>query len=217
MAVTECLQVVIEKQRDGAALPGVVIFTECRALVQALGGSGSEGVGEAVLLADYLLKTEAAQTVVQWIPSHVGVLGNNIADGLANEGRSMPQPRKTLTLSDAWSVLQRGTARLWSATQLSNDESFPHFYEAYKAGDYLQSLPRSDAVQIFRARAKHTLFLADRARHGWSETTACRFCGEQEETVTHVSSECREVVEHRPSGWPDKPVNGILWSADQLS
>ncbi|GFN84963.1 RNA-directed DNA polymerase from [Plakobranchus ocellatus] len=163
IVVTECLRVVIEKQREGAALPGVVIFTDCRALVWALGGSGSEGVGEAVLLADYLLKTEGVQTVVQWIPSHVGVVGNEIADGLANERRSMPQPRKSLTLSDARSVLQRGTARLWSAAQLSNDERFPHFYEAYKAGDYLQSLPRSDAVQISRARAKHTLLLAGRA------------------------------------------------------
>ncbi|GFN81956.1 hypothetical protein PoB_000846200 [Plakobranchus ocellatus] len=44
----------IWKQREGAALPGVVILTDCRALVQALGDSGSKGVGEAVLLADYL-------------------------------------------------------------------------------------------------------------------------------------------------------------------
>ncbi|GFO26813.1 RNA-directed DNA polymerase from [Plakobranchus ocellatus] len=85
MAVTECLRVDIENQREGVALPGVVILTDCRTLVWALGGSGSEGVGEAVLLVDYLLKTEGVRTVVQWIPSHVGVLGNEIADGLANE------------------------------------------------------------------------------------------------------------------------------------
>ncbi|GFO24167.1 RNA-directed DNA polymerase from [Plakobranchus ocellatus] len=173
MAVTECLQVVIEKQREGAALPGVVILTDCRALVQALGGAGSEGVGEVVLLADSLLKKEGVQTVVQWIPSHVMVLGNEIANRLANEGRSMPQPRKPLTLSDARSVLQRSTAKLWDATQLSNDERFPRFYEAYEASDYLQGLPRSDAVQIFRARVRHMLLLADRARHGLSGTTAC--------------------------------------------
>ncbi|GFN85280.1 RNA-directed DNA polymerase from mobile element jockey-like [Plakobranchus ocellatus] len=65
MAVTECLPVIIEKQREGAALPGVVMLTDCRVLVQALGGSGSEGVGEAVLLADYLLKSEGVWTMVQ--------------------------------------------------------------------------------------------------------------------------------------------------------
>ncbi|GFO04575.1 hypothetical protein PoB_003108000 [Plakobranchus ocellatus] len=52
MAVTECLRVITKKQREGAALPGLVIFTDCR----AFGGSGSEGVGRAVLLADYLQK-----------------------------------------------------------------------------------------------------------------------------------------------------------------
>ncbi|GFO11599.1 hypothetical protein PoB_003810400 [Plakobranchus ocellatus] len=36
MAVTECLRFTIKKQRKGAALPGVVIFTDYRALVQAL-------------------------------------------------------------------------------------------------------------------------------------------------------------------------------------
>ncbi|GFN84209.1 hypothetical protein PoB_001071500 [Plakobranchus ocellatus] len=50
-----------------------------------------------------------------------------------NEGRSMPQPQKQPTLSDAMSVLQRGTAKLWGATQLSSDERFPLFNEAYKA------------------------------------------------------------------------------------
>ncbi|GFO44810.1 hypothetical protein PoB_007131500 [Plakobranchus ocellatus] len=120
------------------------------------------GVGGAVLLADYLQKTEGVPTVFQWIPSQVGVLGDEIANGLANEGRSMAQPRKPLTLSDAWSVLQRGTAKLWSAAQLSNDDQFPHFHEAHKAGDYLQGLSRKDAVQIFRTRAKHTLLLTKR-------------------------------------------------------
>ncbi|GFN86568.1 hypothetical protein PoB_001307400 [Plakobranchus ocellatus] len=38
-AVTECLRVVIRRQQEGAALHGVVIFTDCRALEQALGGS----------------------------------------------------------------------------------------------------------------------------------------------------------------------------------
>ncbi|GFO05078.1 hypothetical protein PoB_003158300 [Plakobranchus ocellatus] len=129
----------------------------------------------------------------------------------------MLQPQKPLTLSDARSVLQRGTARLWSAAQLSNNERFPHFYEAYKAGNYLQSVPRSDAVQTFRASAKYTLLLANRARHGWSATTVSRLCGEQEETDQHVLSECRDVADDRPSKWPDKSANEILWCGDRVA
>ncbi|GFO25019.1 hypothetical protein PoB_005152400 [Plakobranchus ocellatus] len=90
------------------------------------------------------------------------------------------------------------------------------FYEAYKAGDYLQGLPRSEAVQIFRARARHTLLLADRARHGWSATTAC-LCGERDETISHVLSECREVVGNCSSGLPAVPANEILWCGDRVA
>ncbi|GFO05895.1 NACHT and WD repeat domain-containing protein 1 [Plakobranchus ocellatus] len=67
-----------QEAKEGIALPGVVIFTNCRALVQVLGGSGSESVGKAVLLADYLQKTEGMRTVIQWLPSHVGVIGNEL-------------------------------------------------------------------------------------------------------------------------------------------
>ncbi|GFN85840.1 hypothetical protein PoB_001234600 [Plakobranchus ocellatus] len=70
MAVIECLRVFIRRQREGAALPGVVIYTDCRALEQAFGGSGSENVGRAVVLGDYLQKTERVRTVVQWLLSH---------------------------------------------------------------------------------------------------------------------------------------------------
>ncbi|GFO39349.1 hypothetical protein PoB_006585400 [Plakobranchus ocellatus] len=57
-AINECLRVVIRRQREGAALSGVVIFNDFRALVQALGGSDSESVRGAELLTDYLQKTE---------------------------------------------------------------------------------------------------------------------------------------------------------------
>ncbi|GFO00517.1 hypothetical protein PoB_002702200 [Plakobranchus ocellatus] len=151
MADTECLRVVIKKQREGAELPGVVIFTDCRALVQALGKSGSESVGEVVLIADYLQKTEGC---------------------------------------GPWST--------------------------YKANDYLQGLNRSDAVQIFRAKAKHTLLLSDRARHGWPSNTAWSLCGERKETVLHVLSECGKMYCDRPGGWPEKPVNDILWQHERV-
>ncbi|GFO41036.1 hypothetical protein PoB_006754100 [Plakobranchus ocellatus] len=76
---------------------------------------------------------------------------------------------------------------------------------------------KSDAVQIFRARAKHTLLLADRARHGWSATTACRLCGEQEESIAHVLTECRELADVRPGGWPTVPLNEILWCGNRVA
>ncbi|GFN81971.1 ribonuclease h1 [Plakobranchus ocellatus] len=73
---------------EEAALPGVFIFTDCRALVHAPVRSGRESVGEAVLLAGYLQKTERMRTVVQGLPLRVGVIGNEIAHTLAIQGRT---------------------------------------------------------------------------------------------------------------------------------
>ncbi|GFN81607.1 hypothetical protein PoB_000811300 [Plakobranchus ocellatus] len=57
-AINKCLCVIIRRQRGGAVLQGRVIFTDCLALVQVLGGYSSERVGGAVLLSDYLQETE---------------------------------------------------------------------------------------------------------------------------------------------------------------
>ncbi|GFN86200.1 RNA-directed DNA polymerase from [Plakobranchus ocellatus] len=84
-SVAECLRVVTRRQQKGVMLPGMVISTDYRALVQALGGSNREDIREAVLLADHLQKTEGVRTVVQWLPSHLGVIGNENTDALANE------------------------------------------------------------------------------------------------------------------------------------
>ncbi|GFO08367.1 hypothetical protein PoB_003487200 [Plakobranchus ocellatus] len=48
------------------------------------------------------------------------------------DSRWISEPRKepttntkALTLSNVWSVLQRGTSKLWSAAQVSKDENLP--------------------------------------------------------------------------------------------
>ncbi|GFO18763.1 hypothetical protein PoB_004526800 [Plakobranchus ocellatus] len=65
-AFTKCLSVITRRQREGAALPGMVIFTDCRASVQALGISGKEDLEKAVLVANQPQKTEGVKTTVQW-------------------------------------------------------------------------------------------------------------------------------------------------------
>ncbi|GFO43464.1 hypothetical protein PoB_006996900 [Plakobranchus ocellatus] len=42
-------------------------------------------------------------------------------------------------------------------------------------------------------------------------TTVCRLCGEREESVPHVLSECRELANVGHSGWASISLNDILW------
>ncbi|GFN86450.1 hypothetical protein PoB_001295600 [Plakobranchus ocellatus] len=63
-AANERPRVIIRRQREGAGLPGVVIFTECRDSVQSFGRYGSESVEGSVLLADYQQKIEGMRISV---------------------------------------------------------------------------------------------------------------------------------------------------------
>ena len=67
-------------------LLGAVILCDCQALPKALRGHNLAGVSESMIRLDEL-RDSGVELVVQWIPSHVGIIGNEIADTLANHGR----------------------------------------------------------------------------------------------------------------------------------
>ncbi|GFN90237.1 hypothetical protein PoB_001674300 [Plakobranchus ocellatus] len=84
----------------------------------------------------------------------VGVSGNEIANGLGNERRTQPQPRKPSTLSDVMSVLRRSTAELWSAAQMMRDS--PNFMKLSREMiiGRVCTGHRSNAVQNFSCKSE---------------------------------------------------------------
>ncbi|GFN78809.1 hypothetical protein PoB_000531500 [Plakobranchus ocellatus] len=46
------------------------------------------GVVMALQLVEELMRVENFRVIVQWLPSHVGIGGNETADTLANQGRN---------------------------------------------------------------------------------------------------------------------------------
>ncbi|GFO36882.1 hypothetical protein PoB_006338700 [Plakobranchus ocellatus] len=188
--------------------PRIVTFTDCQVLVWALGGSGREDVRDA--LKDHPQKAEGVRTVVQWLPSHGGIISNKVANAQEKEGRTQLQPRKPSILSDLKMALRRSTKDIWGAAQRSNDERFPKFYDTCKANDYLQSLDGSDTVQIFCARVKHILLLSDQVHHGWS------MCCDLSVREKRRNSNARVVQmlgngQYPPPEQASKPLNQILW------
>ncbi|GFO01500.1 Gag-Pol polyprotein [Plakobranchus ocellatus] len=93
-AFVECLKIVLRRHREGTTLLGVVILTDCQSLVRKLSGTGSAEVGTALQLVEELVRVENVRVIVQWLPSHVGIGGNETADKLANQGRNQQQPKQ---------------------------------------------------------------------------------------------------------------------------
>ena len=148
------------------------------------------------------LRQAGVRIICQWIPSHVGIHGNEVADELANAGRLQPQPTVPATLAHVSSLLRGETAKRWRAAIEGNDDSrLAKLHEARRADDYRAHLPRGDAVQVFRMRVNHVLLLASMSKKGWSQPGSCRLCENRVEDVDHVLFDCPALEDCRSPGW----------------
>ena len=72
----------------------IVIFTDSKALLQKLKSGTSHlelGVLKECIRLLKKLEQQKSQIITQWIPSHIGLEGNEMADRMANEARTLDQ------------------------------------------------------------------------------------------------------------------------------
>ena len=86
------------------------IYSDSRAGLQLL----SRGPSNQCLLAAQdtwkslrELSNRGTHTMLQWVPGHAGLLGNEEADRLANQGSSEEQDRVPIDLSSAYGAIRR--------------------------------------------------------------------------------------------------------------
>ncbi|CAL1278784.1 unnamed protein product, partial [Larinioides sclopetarius] len=85
---------------------GLLLFSDSRSALQAILRGNSQLTQDIILL---LRKITTAQRtcILQWIPAHVDMDGNERADILAKEARDNSQPSNSLTLTDADAIASR--------------------------------------------------------------------------------------------------------------
>ena len=90
----------------------VVIFTDALSVLQALENPKNKDINE---LRISLTQISAAtkQTVLQWIPSHCGIDGNEEADRLAGEGSLQDQTNQETTYEEAKTLIKRHQKQKW--------------------------------------------------------------------------------------------------------
>ena len=94
----------------------------------------------------------------------------------------------------------------------NDDSRLAKLYEARRADDYRDHLPRGDAVQVFRMRVNHVLLLASMSKRGWSQSAPCRLCGNRVEDVDHVLFDCPALEDCRSPGWGCQNRSQVLWA-----
>ena len=131
------------------------------------------------LLKDLQLLPHECTVVLQWIPAHCGIPGNEKADRLAKSGSKQLQPMANSTYQEAKTLLCNKRKCQWKrATEDYNPSTDP-----------INRLARHEQITIFRLRTGHCGLRAHLKRFGIMDSALCD-CKEAKHTVHHILQDC---------------------------
>ena len=175
----------------------IVFLTDCRSIIQSLQNPREQLERNTYRLLCEL--SQASQVVVQWIPAHCGLAGNEEADRLAKEGSRKEQKSLPISYRECKTLIRRNFQERFS------EENGP------QQEDEMQSLPRHQQTTIFRLRTGHCRLRAHMYRMGLSDTPDCP-CGTALQTPEHILQTCPTHQAARVKHWPEhKTVQQKLW------
>ena len=146
-------------------------------------------------------------TVLQWIPAHTGIQGNEMADQLAKEGREKEQPPSHLSYREVKTLIHNKKKAIFHCKT-----------EGYSPNqDALHQLARHQQTVIFRLRTGHCRLNSRLKRTGVKTSAQCP-CGEADKTPEHYLQSCSLHQQAKQQIWPTcMSLKTKLWgSAEDL-
>ena len=123
--------------------------------------------------------TSRTTSVLQRIPAHTGIHGNEVADELAKEGSKKQQPKSKFSYQEAKMLIRN--------KKLAD---FKHRNGGYKPQqDTLRLLPRHEQTMIFRLRKGHCRLRSHMKKIVIEKSAICP-CGLETQTTAHVPQSC---------------------------
>lgn len=149
------------------------------------------------------IQTQKGQVTIQWIPSHVQIKGNELADQLANQKTETTQDNfETLTLGDAILLAKEEIWNSWREQykQTSQNKGKAHYEFAKEPGKQpwfknLQ-LKTEEIVTLTRIRSNHCMTKDRKHGWGWEPDDKCDVC-HVTENLEHILYHCNKYTTER--------------------
>jgi ribonuclease HI len=181
------------------SIPKTVVFTDSLSLVQKLQGNSKHDPHDDLfwkiknLLYELSLSNCAVDIV--WIPSHMGISGNESVDRLAKDAcvtGLAPQgfiPPVTEFIINCENIIRQKWFEEWQAS--CKGKRYKNIQCDIPRIPWFQGkkLSKQDISQLCRMRIGHCLVAAHLYRIKVVESPSCT-CGAEEETIDHVFFEC---------------------------
>ena len=170
----------------------VVFLSDALSVLQALENDKLPHLTEAL---QEVSRTRRA--ILQWIPAHCGIPGNEGADELAKQGAQEDQPANSVSYSEKRSIIKS-------------------LHRPRQERDDYHLLSREQQVILVRLRTGHNRLNAHMNRKFKLAPTPTCPCGQEDQTADHILQRCPLLQEERQEVWPTAtPVRTKLYGRRQ--
>uniref|UniRef100_A0A224XSM0 ribonuclease H n=1 Tax=Panstrongylus lignarius TaxID=156445 RepID=A0A224XSM0_9HEMI len=201
-AIRRCVQFNLNR---GYRNQEIVILSDSQAAIRTLNSHviSSKLVWECRDRLNYLGREN--KVTLFWVPGHVGIEGNEMADALARDGAASPLlgPEPFCGVSDRYLIEELRKEEEAKRSELWN--SLPGLRQAKIClGNYNQkrsvaciNLGKNKLRILTGFLTGHCRLRGHLTKLGLENDSTCRFCGEEGETPVHVLTDCAAVIQKR--------------------
>ncbi|KAK7101835.1 hypothetical protein V1264_020159 [Littorina saxatilis] len=170
----------------------VVFLSDALSVLQALENDKLPQLAKALQMV-----RQTRRVVLQWIPAHCGIPGNERADELAKEGAVEDQPENSVSFSE-----QKTIIKALMRPRTNRD-------------DY-HTMSREQQVNLIRLRTGHNRLNAHMNRKFKLAPSPTCACGQEDQTAEHILQRCPLLDEERKEVWPSPtPLQTKLYGSRQ--
>ena len=202
----EAIKYALTLIRSSARRPSkkIVIFCDSKSVLESIEIQESKNPVMIEIL-DLLQHLVRENFIVEfcWLPSHVGISGNEQADNLAKAGLNLDKPRRSkVPFTDLKINISNYIKQQWQNRWDYKHDSIRvlklHYINPLIKHFYMDVLSRRDEVVIHRLRIGHT-----RLTHSYlmedprKIIPRCEFCKSDPISVHHILIECRHFMSIR--------------------
>ena len=193
---------VLEARDLCQGVDNISIFTDSKTAIQVVADLENE-MDIVINIRQEIQSAAAAGTMITltWIPSHIGIPGNEVVDELASSGRINPTEgviNNRLTVGEKLSSFKK-TWREATIDQLTTGSTNQAVTARKKWGPLPWHCIKARSVQtcLFRLRSGHNNLKKCVAKWNDDDDNMCRFGCPEEENNEHVLLQCVEHSAHR--------------------
>lgn len=185
-------------------LSNVTICSDSRSalqmLLRPLPPSGQHPLVAEILHKIHVYLSQKGSLTLQWVPAHVGVEGNELADTAAKEATSTLSTQVEIPnhARDFYPSISRAVSEQWIEDAYDYDPYYPQvpwILQSHRPP--LHTLPRAQETLLHQLRMGRTRTRSVLHQMNQVTTPDCRYCTAPKETISHLLEHCPSLSQHR--------------------